>query len=79
MGKLQTNFNKMCHFSNRYGRLTVVVIGMMMSSLFGLIKTFSINYPMYLVVNDNIMSLIKNESHSIIVFSTFGLRIVGVP
>ncbi|XP_055299839.1 organic cation transporter protein-like [Sitodiplosis mosellana] len=34
--------------SDKYGRLTVVIIGMTCGSLFGLIKSFSTNYLMYI-------------------------------
>lgn len=35
----------------RYGRLTVLVVGMVSSSLFGVIKSFSIDYWMFVIVS----------------------------
>lgn len=37
----------------RFGRLRVIVIGMLCCSIFGLIKSFSVNYLMYIMVSGN--------------------------
>lgn len=55
------NFNNLINliyfnqFFFRFGRLTVVVVGMQLNSIFGMIKTFSINYPMYVAVSGQIL------------------------
>lgn len=40
------------NFIERYGRLTVILIGMTCGSVIGLIKSFSTNYMMYMCVSD---------------------------
>lgn len=35
----------------RFGRLTLIVVGMLLNSIFGLIKSFSFNYFMYIIVS----------------------------
>lgn len=37
---------------SRFGRLKVVITGMLCASIFGLIKSFSISYLMYISVSD---------------------------
>lgn len=39
-------------FLCRFGRLRTVIIGMLCSSIFGLIKSFSVSYLMYLIVSE---------------------------
>lgn len=37
----------------RFGRLQVIVLGLLLNSVFGLIKSFSISYGMYIVVSES--------------------------
>lgn len=41
---------KINHFIYRFGRLTLIVFGTVFASIFGIIKSFSVNYGMYIVV-----------------------------
>lgn len=38
-------------FNFRFGRLTVIITGMQLCSIFGVIKSFSVNYSMYITVS----------------------------
>lgn len=51
---IHIQINVISHF--RFGRLKTVIIGMLFSSIFGLIKSFSISYLMYIIV-----SITENE------------------
>lgn len=47
---IETNRNGPFNLLHRYGRLKIVIIGMMFCSVIGLLKSFSVNYLMYLTV-----------------------------
>ncbi|GAB0089510.1 hypothetical protein DMENIID0001_040640 [Sergentomyia squamirostris] len=61
-------------FSDRYGRKSALVAGIMISGVFGIIKSFSVNYPMFLTL-ELLESALGSGSYS--ACFVFGMEAVG--
>lgn len=61
-------------FSDRYGRKTALIVGTMISGVFGMIKSFSVNYPMFLTM-ELLESALGSGAYS--ACFVFGMEAVG--